>query len=158
MKQKIILISLLFFAVKVMAESTLLIKPCDGADKQYSCSLIGQILFKDNIMYLYDAGGIELGHTPVENIGKIVFLHQGEETSIGNVSNTIIQVFPNPSNNYIIIRGLKTEQIIRVFNMSGQLMSSIKNDSYDTQINVSELPRGYYLLQIGAEFVKFIKQ
>lgn len=149
---------MLFVARASMAETALTIEPLNGADKQFAVSLIGQIRFADDIMYLFRTSGEELGHTPIAEIGKIVFgEHKETPTSIGNTSANI-QVFPNPTSDYLFIKGLEVNQTARVFSLDGQLMTTSQTTDTETKIDVSNLQQGNYLLQIGAEIVKFIKK
>jgi hypothetical protein len=159
MKRKLLIIPMLFIAIAMMAEKALTIIPLSGADEQHAVSLIGQIRFTGDVMYLYDATDSELGHTPLSEIGKIVFCEKSEiPTSMDNVHSSSVQVFPNPTHDYLIVQGLESNQSARVFSLNGQLISTTPISTTETKINVSDLPNGSYLLQVGAEIVKFIKK
>jgi len=156
--RKLIIYLLLFLPLAARAETALIVEPLSGADKQFAVSLIGQIRFADNFMYLFKSSGEELGHTPIAEIGKIVFREMPDEpTSMNNVSANI-QVFPNPTSDYLLIKGLEANQTARVFSLDGKLMSTSQTTDSETKIDVSNLQQGNYLLQIGAEIVKFIKK
>lgn len=159
MRRKILLLPLLLCIITVSAETSLKIVPLTGNDMQYAVSLIGKIRFIDNVMFLYDKSDNVLGKTNVSDIGKIIF-SEGDDTSIANHSSNSVQIYPNPASESIIVSGLTTNCDIRLYNLSGQLIKIISNDKAETQIciPVNDINNGTYLLQVGAEIVKFIKQ
>ena len=160
MKKILLLLSLLLTTAITMAETGLTVQPLTGPEQQYAISKIGRIQLANNITYLYDKTGTELGHTPIANINKIVF-EEIPDTSSGtdDLQNTTnIRIFPNPAQEALIIKGVQIGEILRIFNLNGQLLSSHAATSDETSIPTNKLQQGTYLLQIGAEVVKFIKQ
>ena len=156
--RKVLICLLLVLPMVTRAETALTIIPLSGADKQHAISLIGQIRFAGDVMYLFDAADSELGHTPLAEINKIVFRElEGSTTAFDNVKAGV-QVFPNPTHDYLMVKGLESDQSARVFSLDGQLISTTPASNSETKINVSDLQQGSYLLQIGAEIVKFIKK
>ena len=157
-KRFFILPLLLLSAMMVRAEKGVTILPLAGSEQQYAISLIGQISFNNKIMYLYDKSGNELGHTPTSEINMIVFQEvTNPVTALDNTPQAGVLVFPNPTQDQLIIRGLQGNQTIRVYDLNGRLVSAMSTDGDNTVVTVSDLQRGTYLLQIGAEVVKFIK-
>jgi hypothetical protein len=54
---------------------------------------------------------------------------------------------------------LNANESVRIYDFKGQLLSvTTANADGICQISVSSLPQGTYLLQVGVEIVKFIKQ
>jgi len=156
MKRTILILPFLLLAVMARAEAGLQVHTLTGSDKQYAVSLIGQITFTDNVMYLYDKSKTELGHTAVADIDKIVF---GEyvPSSVNDIE-VRVAVYPNPTHDALLVKGLSAGQTVRVYDMQGRLLSATQTQGESTLINVSSLQNGTYLLQIGAEMVKFIKE
>lgn len=156
MKRTILILPLLLLTVMARAEAGLQVHYLTGSDKQYAVSLIGQITFADNVMYLYDKSKTELGHTAVSDIDKIVF---GEHVpSSVNDIEVRVAVYPNPTHDAMLIKGLSAGQTVRVYDLQGRLLSATQTQAESTLIDVSALQNGTYLLQIGAEVVKFIKE
>ena len=156
--RKLLIWILLLLPMAARAETALTIEPLSGAEKQYALSLIGQVRFAADVMYIFDVSGVELGHTAIPEVGKIVFREESTiYTSTDNVSARV-QVYPNPTHDFIIIQGLENEQTARVYSWEGKLLTTTQADEKETKINVSDLPNGSYLLQVGAEIVKFIKK
>lgn len=155
MKKTILFISLLIWLIPTKAENRLIVQPISGSNQSFALSLIGNIQFRGDTMCLYDKFNTELGCTPIANIGRMIFTDA--ETSFDTSTSSII-IYPNPTNNNLIVHGLDARQIIRIYSMQGILLNSCESSGLETIINVSELPQGTYLLQVGAEIVEFIKQ
>ena len=155
--KKILLLPLLLMAMMAKAETALTVEPLNGSDKEYVVSLIGQIRFFDRVMYLYDQSGNELGHTAISEIGQIIFREAtSTPTSLDNVQSNI-SVYPNPAVETITVNGLQDNQTIRIYDLQGRLISATPSQAGQTTVNVSNLQHGSYLLQVGAEVVKVIK-
>ena len=128
----------------------------DGTQESHNVSLIGKWLFVDKDLLLIDKEGKLLASEPVLNIRKIVFLEGNDAT--GNSSplsktDNAIMVYPNPTKDILHIEGAE-DHTIRIYNTQGLLLKKATGK----QINVSNLHTGTYLLQIGTQVVRFIKQ
>lgn len=67
-----------------------------------------------------------------------------EGTSLSTINESLFQVSPNPATDYIYINNIELVDHVSIMNMAGQkVLSSSKI------INVSELRRGIYILQIN---------
>ena len=94
----------------------------------------------------------------LEGSGKPSIVFSDQTTGAPSIrSYETIVVYPNPTDDKIFIKGAANEQFIRVFDLNGSLLISEKTSSL-TEIDVENLSKGEYLLQIGTEVVKFIKK
>jgi hypothetical protein len=59
---------------------------------------------------------------------------------------------------YLTVNGMKKDAVIKLYDLTGILLQSVPTQENSTNVNVSSLQPGVYLLQIGEQFVKFIKQ
>ncbi len=162
MKKCLLLIMpMLLSAVLAAAETCLTVVPVSGSERLYAIEKIGHISFSGNVMYLYDKSGNELGNTPLDGVAKIVFGEgtDAPETSVSDLKGSVtVSVYPNPTAESLVISGLAAPQTIRVYSLDGMLLQQHNADSGENVISVSNLSQGTYLLQVGAEVVKFIKQ
>lgn len=77
------------------------------------------------------------------------------------VDNDIIEIFPNPAINIITIKTVWKYSKIRIFNLIGVLQ--LTENFSDSQIDISKLPVGFYLLELYSDehktkkIVSFIK-
>jgi len=69
-----------------------------------------------------------------------------------------IFIFPNPVKENITVNGVKKDAIINLYDLSGELLQTVPAQEKSTNINVSSLQQGVYVLQIGKQIIKFIKQ
>lgn len=156
--KKVLLIPLLLTAGWLHADVTnLRIELFAGAESAHALSIIGKIVLSTDNLCLFDKEGTSLGCTPLDQIGKIV-LYQDEATGIDEAVLSSIQVFPNPTREMLFVRGIKSEQTVRIYGLNGQLMLSASVSDGEAKLHVSGLQNGTYLLQIGAQVVKFIKE
>jgi Secretion system C-terminal sorting domain len=84
--------------------------------------------------------------------------NDGKETlskviSISTKSNSKLKVFLNPVSDELNVTGLEGDY--QIINLLGQVLL---RDSSKTQIDVSALSQGTYLLRVGEEQVRFVKQ
>ena len=157
--KRFFLIVALFWSVSVCAESHLVIEPLAGAELSYAVQCIGKIRFEDNAACLYDKQGVLLGCKPVQETRKIIFAdRQDTPTETVQPSAAVIQVYPNPTQSQLIIQGLDDEQIVRIYSLQGQMLLSATATGSTATVDVNGLQVGNYILQVGAEIVKFIKQ
>lgn len=77
------------------------------------------------------------------------------ETGATNLSFTVA---PNPAADFITIRGLKDSEGFKMYSMSGQLVKTGNAGKRNSRIDVTDLARGMYIIQIAGQQVKFQKQ
>ena len=73
-------------------------------------------------------------------------------------AESAISLFPNPVKEYLSVNGVKADAIINLYDLNGKLLQTIPVQENSTTIHVSSLQQGIYVLQIGEQLVKFIKQ
>ena len=156
--KRFFLIAALFWSVSVCAESHLVIEPLAGAELRYAVQCIGKMQFEGNTTCLYDKHGALLGCKPIHETRKIVFSDAEVQTGMDNSSATVIQVYPNPTHAQLIIQGLDDKQVVRIYSLQGQMLICATAIGCTAIVDVNGLQAGNYILQAGAEIVKFIKQ
>ena len=83
-------------------------------------------------------------------------------TSIGNLENASVNIYPNPNDgkfNLLLDKNIQSVNI-RIFNTMGTLVfqKQYTNDNHSFEINLSDLPKGIYLLNANGKDVNFVKQ
>ena len=156
--RKILLLPLmLLMALVAQAQAThLSIEKLSGAEEVSALATIGKIVFDQKGLYLYDKTGAELGYTPFDQVGKIVFTSSTEPTTVRQEERPSIEMSLRQET--IFIRGIEGRQTVRIFNMGGQVLLSAVSQDGEAQLYVGGLQNGTYLLQVGAQVVKFLKQ
>lgn len=70
-------------------------------------------------------------------------------TGIGQVSENILSVYPNPGTNYVYLSGDITKNLkVRVYSLSGQLKLEKEIDASNSKLDISTLPKGIFLLKV----------
>ena len=142
----------------VTAQDALFVYPADGGSAQ-SASLdnIQRLTFSGDNLLLKTTNGNETTY-PLAAVGKITFEVAG--TGISALPSAVeINLYPNPSVNYIRIDSPVAITSWTLFDLSG---NALKHSSSDLQIQVSNLLAGFYFLKIdtanGTVTKKIIKQ
>lgn len=76
-----------------------------------------------------------------------------EAVTAGTTDNEIskMKIYPNPVGDQLNIQSAEKIQEVKIFNLTGQMVSTSKANSNSTSINVSTLKEGIYLVQIQTE-------
>ena len=143
----------MFLCSTHMMAINLVIENENGKTQSQNVSLIGKWLFERDNLKLLDKEGNLLASESVLDIRKIIFLEASDQTENESIYEKAILIYPNPTQDILNIKGLNGE-VVRVYDIEGVLLFKTK----DTHINVSAYPTGTYLLQIGTQVVRFIKQ
>ena len=151
MKHFFITCAIVLGTISAMA-SHLVITTHTSTNIAQDIAIIGKWVFVDNYLQLLDKEGNIIAVEPTNNIRKITFAKE-IETSVEETVTQDILIYPNPTHDILIIKGIDA-QPIRVYNMQGNVVLH----KYGTEINVESLTNGTYLLQVGAQVVRFIKQ
>lgn len=151
MKQ-IILLFALVCSLQMMA-TNLVIEHRDGTNQLEDISLIGKWVYVGADLQLVDKAGNVLASEALADIRKITFANSSTSTATENVETTTILVYPNPTQDMLMIQGIDS-QTLRVYDLQGRMLMQQEG----TQVGVGHLAEGTYLLQIGTQVVRFIKR
>ena len=133
-------------------ESKLITVGADGNETEYALSDVQRIIFEDDAMtVLMKSGSDESGVTRV----SFLLVDSGIKNP---VTKSPVQVFPNPVATYLTVTGIDKDMKINLFDLSGKLLQSVTAQDISADINVSSLQQGIYLLQVGNQVIKFVKQ
>jgi len=123
----------------------------DGEEKSYILSDVQKIVFDNNTMTVKMKAGDD-----ATNITRISFEDiTGIETQKAEPS---VFVFPNPVKETLTVNGVKKDAVINLYSLAGTLIKTVPAQENATNIDVSSLKQGIYLLRAGEKTIKFIKQ
>ena len=136
-------------------EMHLITLSADGTEKAYVLSKVQKIVFQNDRMTVNMKSGSD-----VTDVSCISFLlMEPEPTGLENLKpESPIFVFPNPVKTSLTVTGIAKDLKINLLDLSGVLLQSIPAQENSTNIDVSSLQQGVYILQTGDKVVKFIKQ
>ncbi len=105
----------------------------------------------------YDNDGNEIGRYDPDVIGDSLTSTKDVSDDFINKGTLNLKLYPNPSLTYISVEGLdKPNASYNLYDIEGRLVDSGKLQ--DTQIQVSQLSAGTYLLEVEGMSGKFIKK
>ena len=158
MRKILFLPFVLVIALAAQAEVTSLrVEMLTGGELTSSLAQIGKIVLGENDVLLYDKSGAQIGSTPYSQLGKILFYDEGSQ-AISDVTNSSLQVIYDATMERLFVRGIEGLQTVRVYSVSGQLLQSTNATDGEAIMRIGDLQNGTYLLQAGAQVVKFIKE
>ncbi|MEL7122137.1 MAG: T9SS type A sorting domain-containing protein [Bacteroidota bacterium] len=74
----------------------------------------------------------------------------------------VIELFPNPASSKLFIRGASLDAQLTLFNAQGQYLRQIRVQDYVQELDIADLQRGVYWIQLSGEqgvgMKKFVKQ
>lgn len=70
--------------------------------------------------------------------------------------DTQLSAYPSPADNLVFVKGIEMHEAYELLNTNGKVC---KSGNYDSNgINIGELENGVYLLKVGYELTKIVKQ
>ena len=153
MKKQFVFLFALLCGMQAMA-TNLVLQRTDGAQQLHDIALIGKWVFVERDLQLLDKQGNILATEPLDAIRGINFGTPSTPSSIESaLQEGQIAVYPNPTHDLLIVQGAEA-QPLRVFDLQGRVVK----EATTNEVNVSDLAEGTYLLQIGTQVIRFIKQ
>ena len=149
---KKILLFFTLFSIQMMA-TDLVVEQRIGKNLIFDVEIIGKWIYIGSDLQLVDKVGNVLATEPVLEIKKISFVVANSITSPESTPDNSILVYPNPTQDILMIEGAKS-QTLRIFDLNGNVL----HQETGTQIYVGNLPNGTYLIQIGTQVARFIKK
>jgi hypothetical protein len=122
-----------------------------SAHQTQDIAQIGKLVFVGDEVQLVDKSGQLLAKEALRQVRQITFVDVA--TDIDSMLPSQIVVYPNPSHDILFVKGIDVKGL-RVYDLQGRLLLAEPGN----QITVSTLPVGTYLLQVGTQVVRFIKQ
>ena len=140
------------FAGSVFAQSvTFNIVKTDGTTAQYVMSSDAKIYYSDTQLFL-DNNGATVSYN-LSDLRKAYFTTFDNTTDIDNQS---LALYPNPAKDVLRIENIADDQEVTIYTINGAVMKRVVI-SGDSEINISELRPGMYIVSVGNMFSKFIK-
>jgi len=134
-------------------ESKLITLKADGTETVYALADVQKIVFENNTMTVNMKSGSD-----AKGITSVSFLlSDGSGIEKPQLFSSVF-VFPNPVKTNLTVSGADKGMKINLFDLNGKLLQSVIAKDNSTEVNVSSFPSGIYLLRVGEQTVKFIKQ
>ena len=105
----------------------------------------------DNTQYLYLLG-VTFDDNFYQEFGTGYFTT--EVDGIAEISNNGVQIYPNPTSDFIFIENIEPQSVI-IYSLDGKLVKSVENANV---IDVRDLNEGMYLINIDGKIIKMVKR
>ena len=156
MKKGFILFCAIVCGMQAMA-TNLVVETKSGSALSNDIAIVGKWVFMGNNLILMGKDGNILGFESLSNIRKILFSPSEPDVPSGMAdvpTNQAYIVYPNPTQDILFVKVVSVSILFRIFSMDGlEVLSTV-----GSQVQVSQLPNATYLLQIGTQVARFIKQ
>lgn len=160
---KTLLTLLLSLFIQIGISQSIYFNYTDGSQSSYELKDVHKITFDDDIMNLYLLDGT-LYSWNVYDIDHYKY-KESEEVSVKDVLEfgNKINVFPNPVSDVVNVKyDLEVEKlVISLYSISGKLLKQRNiNDTQSgiTNLNLSMLPSGYYVITISGDNFNITKK
>ena len=157
MRQKFLIIPLLLVAIAAIAETSLIVQPLSGDEQAQALSTIGYVKVTSDSLFIYSHSDMLLGKNAINAVRTIRYGELSTATSIDNVNVSTCHIYPNPTQDMLIIDNSDADKAL-IFDLNGRLLQTVSLFGEKATINVTSLPRGEYLLLLNTQTFKFIKQ
>ena len=158
MNKKIFLLGIVLLWIgqlRAAEEPSLITVSADGEKAFYALTGVQRIIFaEDNTMTVKMKG-----ETPEDDVLGIVNVSFGmhDFTDIKAISTLAMAVFPNPVKTTLTVTGANADAKIDLYSASGTLLKTVLAQDNSTNVDVSSLENGIYLLRVGTKSIKFVK-
>ena len=156
MKRKLFFLSLLFVTIAAMAETSINIQPLSGQEQANALAQIGYIKVTQDSLYVFSHSDFLLSKIAIKDVRHIRYGELNEQ-SIDDVQATTCHVYPNPTQDMLIIDNANCEKAY-IFDFNGRILHTAPIEGESTSIDVTSLPQGDYMLILNNQTVKFIKK
>ena len=156
MRQKLLLIPLLFVAIAAIAETSRIVQPLSDNEQAQALSTIGYVKVTPDSLFIYTHSDMLLGKNAIKDIRHIRYGEPNEATSIDDENVTTCRIYPNPTQDMLIIDDSNADKAL-IFDLNGRLLQTTPLYGEKATINVTALPQGDYILLLNTQTLKFIK-
>ena len=151
--KKIFIILFILLASKLSAQSyELVIQMNDNNEVSWNSETLRNIYFDGETTLIVVESENLLTHSyELADIKKLYFTSGNAITEFNNDNKFF--VYPNPAKDNIRIIGVENQDI-EIFSMDGK---SMFEGEYKTSLNISDFPKGTYIIKTDCQTLKFIK-
>ena len=130
---------------------TFYIVKTDGTTTSHAMSTNSKIYYSDTQLFL-DNNGTTVSY----NLSELrkAFFTTFDNTN--DIDNQQLAIYPNPAKDVLRIENIADNQEVTIYSINGAALKRVVV-SGDSEINISELRPGMYILSAGNMFSKFIK-
>lgn len=98
-------------------------------------------------------------YKPADSVTQELLVVKNTVTSVKDIENSIIQIYPNPTYDFIYINNVDDYKYVRVYNEEGKLVQQQKLESTEVKIQMKNQSEGVYFIRLDnkKEVFKILK-
>ena len=123
----------------------------DGSTTDFVMNKDARIYYSDTQLQFFDGN-----QTVSINFSEIRKAYFTEPQDVEEIDNQQFAIYPNPAKDVLGISGIAENQEVTIYSINGAVMMKLIA-SEGSEINISDLRTGLYIIGVGNEFSKFIK-
>jgi len=152
---------------------SLVVQTTDGAESSVTLATLHGFTLPDGNIILKDSSAVTTSFN-LSNINKLYFKNvdvflplvlaaeAAEEATWTQTASSLVKqdklaVYPNPASSYIRVGSTTATTFIDIYRIDGARIKRIPVSESSTTIDISDLPRGLYLLYANGKTTKFNK-
>ena len=89
------------------------------------------------------------------NSGDIIHFSEDEygqsTTSVADQQASLVKLYPNPANEYLIFEHSENEVIFELVNLNGKIVRQGKTRDKSMELDISQIPSGVYIFRVNGE-------
>lgn len=160
-KRQLFIATLLCSSALIVAADvqSLVVQLKSGSEIVSALSTVQRITFSGTTMTVLKKDATQTNYT-INTVQKLLF-DLRSATAIKETTSILnnVKAYPNPTTDIIFVEGIKTVENLRLYTLAGnQLTVSHSLLNNVLQLNVSALPKGFYILQVNNQTIKIQKQ
>jgi hypothetical protein len=160
MKKRLLLttILILFLGIGVAkSQNSLILKFTNSTEKSSTLASLDKITFSGtSIMLNYTNGTV--GSFEESTIKNMIFQSVVAGIEPLNVTEGKLNIYPNPASDYISLQNAPDGALsFSIYALDGALLMSSKLSTTDQQIDISALKKGFYMIKVSNQAMKFLK-
>ena len=123
----------------------------DGSTANYEMNKDARIYYSDTQLMFFN--GSETISVNFSEIRKAYFTAPQD---VNEVENQQLSIYPNPANDVLRLSNIPNNQEVTIYSINGAVIMKLIA-SEETEISISDLRPGMYIVSAGNMFSKFIK-
>lgn len=161
LKRLLTILFVLAIVSTAIAEPNLVIRSITGAECMNALKHVGKVVYSRDSLYLYSDSNVLIYCDLLSNVQHIRFSKEqpNPSTNLENVqheNSMKVKVFPNPTQDVVYVENANGKEL-RLFTMDGHLLETINVGNIETKVNMTNYPKGCYLLFSDSQSFQILK-
>lgn len=162
MNKRLLLLTILILLIglgfaKSQSQNSLILRFTNGTENGSMLAALDKITFSGTSMLLNYTNGTS-SNFEESNIKNMIFRAVVSGIQRVGISNGKLNIYPNPASDYISLQNAPEGELnFSIYALDGTILLSSKLISATQQIDISMLKKGFYVIKVSNQAMKFMK-